>query len=111
MTTTDTRADQSTDDAPELFYGYNHNQSVIVAYTVYGFAWLHLTDAAYRLTEASLTRAIVEVAAVAHQRAMAHFREFALGRGIPARHLNERGLPTAETVDDMQRRINEDADF
>jgi hypothetical protein len=52
--------------------GYNRDQSIVVTYSYYGFVGLQLTEAAYRLTEHSAARRIVEVAELAHQRAMAH---------------------------------------
>lgn len=99
------------DDGPELFVGYNREHSIIVTYSYYGFVGLQLTAAAYRLSEASLGRAIVEIAHLAHQRAMASMRELELSRGIARIHLDRRGLPTHDQVDQLQQRIDESPDF
>ena len=100
----------ATDDKPELFVGYNRDQSIIVTYSYYGFVGLQLTADAYRLTESSLAHAIVEVAHLAHQRAMASMRELELSLGVPRINLDRRGLPTHDQVDELQKRIHESPD-
>lgn len=104
-------SDGTEDDGPELFVGYNRDHSIVVTYSHYGFAGLELTAAAYRLTENALATAIVEVARLAHQRAMAHLRELQLTLGTPAHILDRRGLPTAADIDTLQHRIDEDPDI
>ncbi|WP_102144336.1 hypothetical protein [Mycobacterium hubeiense] len=103
--------DTDEQDRTELFVGYNRDRSIIVTYSHYGFVGLELTDRAYRLTETALGRAIVEVAKLAHQRAMAHLREVQLSLGTSRRILDRRDLPTAEQVDALQQRIDEDPDI
>lgn len=103
--------DDDTDDGPPLFVGRNRDQSIVVTYSFYGFVNLKLTENAYRLTESSLARAIVEVANLAQQRAMAGLRELQLQRGTSRHILNRRGLPTHDDVDALQQRIDEHADF
>jgi hypothetical protein len=106
-----TETEEPDDDTPELFVGYNRDHSIVVTYSHYGFVALQLTERAYRLTESALARAIVEVAKLAHQRAMAHLREFQLGLGTSRHILDRRGLPTAEDIDKLQQHIDEDPDI
>ena len=103
--------DETDDDTPELFVGYNRDHCIVVTYSHYGFVALQLTERAYRLTETALARGIVEVAKLAHQRAMANLREIQLGLGTSRHILDRRGLPTAEDVDTLQLRIDEDPDL
>ncbi|MEN4464509.1 hypothetical protein VXE65_21060 [Mycolicibacterium conceptionense] len=98
-------------DEPELFVGYNRDRSIIVTYSYYGFVGLQLTADAYRLAESSLARAIVEIAHLAHQRAMASMRELELSLGVAKINLDRRGLPTRDQVDELQHRIHESPDF
>lgn len=103
--------DDDTEDSPALFVGHNRDHSIQVTYSFYGFVDLQLTETACRLTEASLARAIVEVAALAHQRAMAGLRELQLELGTSPRILDRRGLPTRDDIIALQQRIDEHADI
>jgi hypothetical protein len=106
-----TETEEDTEDTPPLFVGYNRDQSIVVTYSYYGFVDLQLADAAYRLTEKSLARGIVEVAKLAHQRAMAALRELQLSLGTSRHVLDRRRLPTHDDIDALQQRIDEDPDL
>ena len=97
----------ATEDGPVLFVGRNRDHSIQVTYSYYGFVDLQLTENAYRLTEATLARAIVEVATLAQQRAMAGLRELQLELGTSPRVLDRRGLPTLDDIIALQQRIDE----
>lgn len=106
-----TDTEDTEDDGPEYFVGYNRDHSIIVTYSYYGFVGLELSDRAYRLSEKALGGAIVEVATLAHQRAMAHMRELQLSLGTSPRILDRRGLPTAADVDALQQKIDDDPEI
>lgn len=96
------------EDQPQLFVGYNRDQSIVVTYSHYGFVGLQLTEAARRRSEDALAGAIVQVANLAHQRAMADLRERQLSWGASRQLLDQRGLPTAADIEGLQRRIDKD---
>ncbi len=98
-------AEPENDDAPQIFIGHNRDQSIIAYYSYYRFEGLRLTEAAYNLTEESLARAILDVCHLAHQRAMAHMRQWQLSLGSRAHDLNRR-MPTEEAVEELQERIH-----
>lgn len=98
------------EDQPQLFVGYNRDQSIVVTYSHYGFVGLQLTEAARRRSEDALAGAIVQVANLAHQKAMADLRERQLSWGASRQLLDQRGLPTAADVAGLQRRIDKDPD-
>lgn len=106
-----TETDDPEDDRPECFVGYNRDHSIIVTYSYYGFVNLELTEDAYRLSEKALESAIVEVAKLAHQRAMAHMRELQLTLGTSRQVLDRRGLPTADDVEALQHKIEKTPDI
>lgn len=104
-------APEETEDEPEIFVGYNRDQSIVVTYSHHGFVGLQLTQAARRRSEQALAAAIVQVADLAHQRAMANLRQRQLNWGVSRTLLDQRGLPTAADIDGLQRRIHEDPDI
>lgn len=107
MTTTFAHDGSQTRKEPELFNAWSRDQSVIVTYSYYGFVGLRLTNDAYRLTVKSLTLTILDLADLAHKKAMASMRQLELSRGVPASFLNSRGLPTTAQVDDQQLALHQ----
>ncbi len=97
-------------DEPQVFVGYNRDQSIAVTYSHYGFVGLQLTEAARRRGEDALAGAIVEVANLAHQKAMADLRERQLSWGASRQLLDQRGLPKAADIEALQRRIDDAPD-
>lgn len=104
------RESDENEDDPQVFVGYNRDQSIVVTYSHYGFVGLQLTEAAGRRGEDALAAAIVQVANLAHQKAMADLRERQLSWGTSRQLLDQRGLPTAADIEALQRRIEEDRD-
>ncbi|MDO2986863.1 hypothetical protein P5V30_20245 [Mycobacteroides abscessus subsp. abscessus] len=107
MTTTHAHEATQSRQQPELFNAWSRDQSIIVTYSYYGFVGIRLTNDAYKLTVRSLTLAILDLADLAHKKAMASMRQLELSLGVPASNLNSRGLPTLEQVDDLQLSLHE----
>lgn len=107
MTTTHAPDGTQNRTEPELFTAWSRDQSIVVTYSYYGFVGLRLTNDAYKLTVKSMTLAILDVADLAHKKAMAGMRQLELSLGVPASFLNSRGLPTTEQVDDLQLKLHE----
>ncbi|SKU61130.1 hypothetical protein [Mycobacteroides abscessus] len=107
MTTTHTPEESQSRQQPELFNAWSRDQSIIVTYSYYGFVGIRLTNDAYKLTVRSLTLAILDLADLAHKKALASMRQLELSLGVPASRLNSRGLPTLEQVDDQQLALHQ----
>ncbi|UCA22894.1 hypothetical protein [Mycobacterium kansasii] len=105
------QTEESDDNDPPLYVGYNRDRSIIVTYSYYGFVGVQLTEATKRFTETSLATAIVEVAHLAQQRARAALRELQLAQGASRSALDRYGMPTHQDVAALQERIEKDPDL